>query len=91
MMCAARALLESSDVRAFLGDERRITFGLNGMTVFLSPDEITRLFHDLYAWAAPGSKIYITYETKLPAVMTPQLAQFLDMFRQAGAPFWLYR
>ncbi|NTW01750.1 MAG: hypothetical protein HGA19_10705 [Oscillochloris sp.] len=86
----ARSLLESSEVRAFLGNERRVVFGLNGITVFLSPDEISRLFHDLYAWAAPGTKIYITYETKLPGLMTPQMEQFIDMFRQAGSPFWLY-
>lgn len=86
----ARALLESPEVERFLGGERRVAFGLNGITVFLSPAEIHRLFHDLYDWAAPGSKLYITYETKEPERMTPQMEQFLDMFKQAGAPFWLY-
>ncbi|HEX6289558.1 MAG TPA: SAM-dependent methyltransferase [Herpetosiphonaceae bacterium] len=86
----ARSLLESPQVRDFLGGERRVAFGLNGITVFLSPDEIRRLFHDLYDWAAPGSKLYITYETKAPGLMTPRMEQFLDMFRQAGSPFWLY-
>src|SRR5919109_127432 len=32
----ARSLLESSQVREFLGGERRVAFGLNGITVFLS-------------------------------------------------------
>jgi hypothetical protein len=90
----ARSLLESPQVRDFLGDERRAqratAFGLSGITVFLTPDEITRLLQDLYAWAAPGSKLYITYETKLPGQMTPRLEQFLEMFRQAGSPFRLY-
>jgi S-adenosyl methyltransferase len=86
----ARGLLESPEVRDFLGSERRVAFGLNGITVFLSPEEITRLFHDLYEWAAPGSRLYITYETKKPGLMTPRMEQFIDMFRQAGAPFWLY-
>lgn len=86
----ARALLESPEVTAFLGGERRVGFGLNGITVFLSPDEIRALFHDLYAWAAPGSRLYITYETKEPGRMTPAMEQFIDMFRQAGSPFWMY-
>lgn len=86
----ARALLESPQVENFLGGARRVAFGLNGITVFLAPDEIKRLFHDLYAWAAPGSRLYITYETKEPGRMTPQIEQFLAMFEQAGAPFWLY-
>lgn len=85
-----RALLDSPQVNAFLGGQRRVAFGLNGITVFLAPDEIRRLFHDLYDWAAPGSKIYITYETKPPEQTTPRMEQFLDMFRQAGSPFWMY-
>jgi S-adenosyl methyltransferase len=85
-----RALLESPRVEAFLGGERRVALGLNGITVFLSPGEITRVFHELYEWAAPGSRLYITYETKEPGRMTPRMEQFIDMFRQAGAPFWMY-
>lgn len=86
----ARSLLESAQVRDFLGGERRVAIGLSGITVFLAPDEITKIFQDLYGWAAPGSKLYVTYETKLPGLMTPRLEQFLDMFRQAGSPFQLY-
>lgn len=86
----ARSLLESPEVQNFLGGERRVAFGLNGITVFLSPEEISQLFHDLYEWAAPGSRLYITYETKMPGLMTPRMEQFIDMFRQAGSPFWLY-
>jgi hypothetical protein len=86
----ARSLLESTEVRTFLDNERRLALGLSGITVFLTPEEITKLFHDLYAWAAPGSRLYVTYETKLPDLMTPRLAQFLEMFRQAGSPFHLY-
>lgn len=84
------ALLERPDVREHLGGERRVAFGLNGITVFLSPDEIRKVFHDLYAWAAPGSRLYITYETKEPGRMTPKMEAFIDMFRQAGSPFWMY-
>jgi hypothetical protein len=87
---AARSLLASAQVRDFLGDERRVAFGLSGITVFLTPDEISQLFHDLYDWAAPGSRLYVTYETKLPDLMTPRLEQFLAIFRQAGSPFYLY-
>lgn len=86
----ARSLLESAQVRDFLDGERKVAIGLSGITVFLTPDEISQIFHDLYAWAAPGAKLYVTYETKLPNLMTPRLEQFLDMFRQAGSPFHLY-
>jgi hypothetical protein len=86
----ARALLESPRVTEFLGGERRVALGMNGITVFLSPDEIRALFRDLYDWAAPGSRLYITYETKQPGRMTRQMEQLIDVFRQAGSPFWMY-
>lgn len=84
------ALLERPEVHEFLGGERRVVFGLNGITVFLSPEEISRVFHELYEWAAPGSRLYITYETKEPRRMTPRMEQFIDVFRRVGAPFWMY-
>jgi len=86
----ARKLLESDEVQEHLRGENRVAFGLSGITVFLSPEELRSLFHDLYDWAAPGSKLYVTYETKEPGRTTPRLEQFLDMFRQAGSPFRLY-
>lgn len=83
----AGALLDDPEVDAFLGGERRLAFGLSGVTVFFTNDEIARVLHDLHDRAAPGSRVYITWETKDPARTTPQLDRFLDMFRQAGAPY----
>lgn len=86
----ARRILQSPEVAAHLGNERRVALGLNGITVFLAPDEIRALFRDLYDWAAPGSKLYITYETRAPGETTPRMREFEEMFRRAGAPFHLY-
>ncbi|HEU4323857.1 MAG TPA: SAM-dependent methyltransferase [Roseiflexaceae bacterium] len=86
----ARTLLESPWLEAFLGGERRVAFGLSGVSVFLSPQEHEQVFRQLYDWAAPGSKVYITYETKAPGAMTPNMQAFIDSFAQAGSPFWLY-
>lgn len=83
-------ILESPEVRAHLGGERRVAFGMNGITVFLSPEEIRRCFRELYVWAAPGSKLYITYETRAPGEPTPRMREFEELFRRAGAPFHLY-
>ncbi|OQY28706.1 MAG: hypothetical protein B6243_11820 [Anaerolineaceae bacterium 4572_5.2] len=86
----AKELLNSPEAQEFLGGEKKVAFGLSGITVFLSPEEIAVLFQDLYDWAAPGSKLYITFETKEAGKMTPKMQQFIDMFAQAGSPFWLY-
>lgn len=84
------SLLESPEVTEFLGGERRLALGLSGVSVFLPPEELRRVFRELYDWAAPGSRLYVTYETKLPGMTTPRMEQFLEMFRQVGSPFYLY-
>jgi S-adenosyl methyltransferase len=86
----ARSLLESPRVTEFLGGERKVALGVSGITVFLSPEEIRRILHELHDWAAPGSRLYITYETREPGLMTPKMEQFLETFRQTGAEFRLY-
>lgn len=86
----ARALLDRPEVQAFLGGERRVVFGLSGVTSFLPPAEIARIHRELYEWAAPGSRLYVTYETKQPGLGTPRMEQFVDMFRQMEAPFYLF-
>ena len=86
----ARGLLESPRVTEFLGGERRVALGLSGISVFLPADEIRRLMRELYDWAAPGSRLYVTWETRQPGMMTPQMQQFLDVFEQTGSPFYLY-
>ncbi|HEX2079774.1 MAG TPA: SAM-dependent methyltransferase [Longimicrobium sp.] len=83
-------LLNSPRVTEFLGGERRVALGLSGVTVFLPPDELSRVFRELYEWAAPGSRLYVTYETKDAALTTPKMEQFIGMFSQAGSPFYLY-
>jgi hypothetical protein len=86
----AQSLLDRPEVEAFLGGERRVVFGLSGVTSFLPPEEIARIHRELYEWAAPGSRLYVTYETKQPGLTTPRMDQFLDMFRQMKAPFYLF-
>jgi hypothetical protein len=86
----AKELLESDEVRAFLDGERKIAFGASGITDFLSEAELRKLASDLYSFAAPGSKLFITFETKDPNLSTPRWEQFVGMFQQMGEPFSLH-
>jgi len=86
----AAELLRRPDVEQFLGGNRRVVFGANGITVFLSAEENARFFRDLYDWAEPGSKLFTSFETKSPEKTTPRWEQFVGMFRQMGEPFNLY-
>ena len=86
---SARAMLESAQVRAFLGEDRRTALGANAVAVFLSEEEIRRFCRDLHDWAAPGSKLFMTFETKDPSLTTPRWDQFEGMFHRLGEPFRL--
>jgi hypothetical protein len=83
-------LLDSPQVHDFLGGERKVVFGLSGVTVFMTEPQIRKVHKELYDWAAPGSKLYITYESKDPQLTTPQWEQFVGMFNQMGEAFHLY-
>jgi hypothetical protein len=86
----AAELLRRPDVERFLDGNRKVAFGANAITVFLSAEENTRFFRDLYDWAEPGSRVFATFETKNPEKTTPRWEQFVGMFRQIGEPFNLF-
>ncbi|MCP3143481.1 SAM-dependent methyltransferase [Pyxidicoccus xibeiensis] len=86
----AGSFLQRPDVVDFLQGERRVAFGANGITVFLTAEENRRFFRALYDWAAPGSKLFTTFETKDPRLSTPQWEQFVGMFQRMGELFHLY-
>lgn len=82
-------VLNAPIVQELFGDNRRLAIGFNGITPFLSDEEISRIMAATYAWAAPGSKMWVTWETQAEGKMTPQWGQFLGMFEQMGSPLHL--
>lgn len=82
------ALLRSPVIPELFGDNRKVAIGFNAVTCFLTEEEIRRIVRALYKWAAPGSKIFATFETKDPNLMTPRMQQFLEMFDRMGSPYY---
>jgi O-methyltransferase involved in polyketide biosynthesis len=81
------AILSSPAVRELFGDERKVAIGFNAVTCFFTHEEIQRIMDALHEWAAPGSKMFATFETKLADAMTPKMQQFVDMFDRMGSPY----
>lgn len=81
------AVLNSPIIQEMFGDERRVAIGFNAITCFLTEEETSRIVQALYDWAAPGSKMFATFETKDPNLMTPRMQQFVDMFDRMGSPY----
>jgi O-methyltransferase involved in polyketide biosynthesis len=82
--------LNAPEIRELFGDERRVAIGFNAVSPFFTPEEMRHVMQALYDWAAPGSKMFATFETKAAGKMTPRMAQFLAMFEQMGQPFYFY-
>lgn len=82
------ALLRSPVIPELFGDNRKVAIGFNAVTCFLTEEEIRRIACTLYEWAAPGSKMFATFETKDPNLMTPRMQQFLEMFDRMGSPYY---
>jgi hypothetical protein len=82
------SILQSPVVEELFDTEGPVAIGLNGMTCFFQEEELKHIFGRLYDWAAPGSKLFCTFETKNPNLTTPKLEQFLGMFSQMGSPYY---
>ena len=81
-------ILASKTVHQMLGDGNKVAIGLNAVTCFLTDDDIRNIVEALYEWAPRGSKIYATFETKHPDLMTPNLEQLVDALKQMGSPYY---
>ncbi len=81
-------ILSSPAIQALFGDDRKVVFGLNAITCFLSEEELQHILRALYDWAAPGSRLFASFETKTPGAMTPKMKQFTDTFAQLGSPYY---
>lgn len=81
------SFLRSPVISEMFGERRKVAIGFNAMTCFFPEEELKRIARALYDWAAPGSKMFATFETKNPDLMTPQMQQFLDMFERMGSPY----
>jgi len=80
-------ILNSPVIAAMFGEQRRVAIGFNAITCFLEDEEVRRIARALYEWAAPGSKLFATFETKDPNLTTPRMDQFVAMFDQMGSPY----
>ena len=53
-------LFNSPEVTALFDGERRVGIGFIGVVFFVSPEDLARVMHFMYDWAAPGSYLAMT-------------------------------
>lgn len=77
-------VLSSPVIEDMFGETRKVAIGLNAMICFMTEAETKQIVEVLYDWSAPGSKMFCTFETKNPDLMTPNLEKFIAIFDQMG-------
>jgi hypothetical protein len=77
-------LLESPAVRTMFGADRKACFGFNGICWFLSDESIAHAMKELHAWAAPGSRLFLS-DGDVPG-MTGDLRTVFDLYKNLGQP-----
>jgi hypothetical protein len=78
-------LLDSPVVTQLFGENRKVAFGLNGIAWFLPDEEIAHAMKSLHAWAAPGSRLFLSDFDY--ARSTPEVKQFFTLYEKFGQPF----
>lgn len=79
-------LLNSGIVEETFGDIRRVAIGFNGISWFLTSEQVNHAMSVLYDWAAPDSKLFIS-EGDNPD--TPEKAEKLRRFyEEVGQPIF---
>jgi O-methyltransferase involved in polyketide biosynthesis len=80
-------IVNSAAVQQLFDTERKVAIGFSAVTCFLPEPELQDLLTAIYEWAPKGSKLFATFETKAPDLMTPKMQEFVDMFAQMGSPY----
>lgn len=83
-------LLTSREVRRLIDRKEKVAIGLNALFLFLSEAENSQLCQSLYQWAAPGSCLYLVFQTRGDVADSEKYQKFLSLTRQAYLPIRLY-
>ena len=83
-------ILNHEVVRQLFVPGEKVAIGLNALTLFLPQPVIKTLTQKLYAWAPPGSVIFLAFQSRENDVITETFNQIYDILARTGMPMWLY-
>jgi hypothetical protein len=87
LVCPAgkpETLLASPVVTQLFGENRKVAIGFNGIAWFLPDEDISHAMQSLHAWAAPGSRLFLTDFDNSRA--TPELKLVISLYEKVGQP-----
>lgn len=83
-------LVSHPNARHLLNDDEATAIGLNGLLIFLEPDECKRLLTDLYSWAPAGSRLFAVLHCRAADAKTDTYTQIQQLSSEAGVSVRLH-
>ncbi len=84
-------LLTAREVRRLIDRQEKVAIGLNALFLFLGETASSQVSRQLYAWAAPGSRLFLVFQTKgEDAAGSEPYRQFVKLTQQAYLPIQLH-
>jgi hypothetical protein len=79
-------LLDSPVVTQLFGENRKVAIGFNGIAWFLPDEEIAHAMPSLHAWAAPGSRLFLTDFDN--SRQSPEWKLITSLYEKVGQPVY---
>ena len=83
-------ILKAPEVLKLIRLDEPVAIGLNGIQLFITPEQTRTLAQTLYDWAPEGSKIFLVFQTYGKLEEPEGYYKFLDLCKQANLPIRLH-
>lgn len=83
-------LVNSNAVKKLIYPNEKVAIGLNGLVLFLTPEENKKLAQYLYNWASDDSKLFLVFQTHGAIQNMAAYETFLEIASSAFLPIRLY-
>lgn len=83
------SILMAPEVLKLMRLDEPVAIGLNGIQLFITPEQTQHLAKTLYEWAPNGSKLFLVFQTHGELKDPESYYQFLELCRQAHLPIRL--
>ncbi|VAW39644.1 hypothetical protein MNBD_CHLOROFLEXI01-2404 [hydrothermal vent metagenome] len=82
-------LLMAPELLKLIHRDKPVAIGLNGLPLFMSPEQTHHLAQTLYEWAPAGSKLFLVLQTHGDLTLPERYFQFLELCKKAYLPIQL--
>ena len=79
-------LLNSSVVQNFIGNDRRVAIGFNGVAYFLTDEKLEYALQSIYDWAGEGSKLFLCDADADSSETTEKMKPVFNLYAKIGQP-----